>query len=89
LDDLEGNGMIERREDTIGRRTVAFYRPTQKGDIAFCRDILELYEKVFPRRKDENKQPTLHTGKRLSGFGSTHACVCPSVLTILSRLRQS
>jgi DNA-binding PadR family transcriptional regulator len=38
LDDLEGNGMIERREDTVGRRTVAFYRPTQKG-IAFCRDI--------------------------------------------------
>jgi len=31
LDDLEGNGVIERREDTIGRRTVAFYRPTQKG----------------------------------------------------------
>jgi DNA-binding PadR family transcriptional regulator len=31
LDDLEGNGMIEGREGTIGRRTVAFYRPTQKG----------------------------------------------------------
>jgi DNA-binding PadR family transcriptional regulator len=74
LDDLEENGMIERREDTVGRRTVAFYRPRQKG-TAFCRDILEPYEKVFPRRKSENKQPTLHTGKRLSGFGSTHACV--------------
>jgi hypothetical protein len=87
LDDLEGNGMIERREDTVGRRTVAFYRPTQKR-IAFCRDILEPYEKIFPRRKNENKRPTFHTGKRLSGFGSTHACVRPSVLTILSRLRQ-
>jgi hypothetical protein len=77
LDDLEGNGMIERSEDTIGRRTVAFYRPTQKKeDIAFCRDILEPYEKVFPRRKNENKRPTLHTGKRPSGFGSTHMYAC-------------
>jgi DNA-binding PadR family transcriptional regulator len=67
LDDLEGNGMIERREDTVGRRTVAFYRPTQKR-IAFCRDILEPYEKIFPRRKNENKRPTLHTGKRLTGI---------------------
>ncbi|HYY66356.1 MAG TPA: hypothetical protein VE622_04435, partial [Nitrososphaeraceae archaeon] len=34
----------------IGKRTVAIYRPTQKG-ISFCRSILEPYEKMFPRRK--------------------------------------
>ena len=54
LDDLEENGMIERKEEPFGKRTVAFYRPTQKG-VAFCKGILEPYEKVFPRRKDEKK----------------------------------
>lgn len=56
LEDIEQNELIERREATIGKRTVTFYRPTQKG-MAFCRDILEPYEKMFPRRKDEiNKE---------------------------------
>lgn len=54
LDDLEENGMIERKEATFGKRTVAIYRPTQKG-VEFCKHILEPYEKVFPRRKDEKK----------------------------------
>lgn len=54
LDDLEDNGMIMRKEQVIGKRTIAFYTPTQKG-IAFCRDILEPYEKVFPRRKDQKQ----------------------------------
>jgi DNA-binding PadR family transcriptional regulator len=48
--------LVERREATIGKRTVTIYRPTQKG-MAFCRDILEPYEKMFPRRKgDETKK---------------------------------
>jgi predicted transcriptional regulator len=51
LDDIEENGMIERNERAFGKRTVAFYRPTRKG-MEFCKDILEPYEKVFPRRKD-------------------------------------
>jgi predicted transcriptional regulator len=52
LEDIEDNGLIERREVSIGKRTVTMYRPAQKG-MAFCRDILEPYEKMFPRRKDE------------------------------------
>jgi predicted transcriptional regulator len=52
LEDIEDNGLIERREMTLGKRIVTIYRPTQKG-MAFCRDILEPYEKMFPRRKDE------------------------------------
>jgi predicted transcriptional regulator len=55
LEDIEHNELIERREATIGKRTVTIYRPTQKG-IAFCSDILEPYEKMFPRRKDEIKK---------------------------------
>ena len=55
LGDIEHNELIERREATIGKRTVTIYKPTQKG-MAFCRDILEPYEKMFPRRKDEIKK---------------------------------
>jgi predicted transcriptional regulator len=52
LEDIEANELIERREVTLGKRIVTIYRPTQKG-VAFCRDILDPYEKMFPRRKDE------------------------------------
>jgi predicted transcriptional regulator len=52
LEELEANGLISRSERPAGRRTVAFYRPTQKG-LDFCRDILEPYERMFPRRKDD------------------------------------
>ena len=55
LEDIEDNELIERRETTIGKRTVTIYKPTQKG-MAFCRDILEPYEKMFPRRKEEIKK---------------------------------
>jgi predicted transcriptional regulator len=54
LEDIEHNELIQRRETTIGKRTVTIYSPTQKG-MSFCRDILEPYEKMFPRRKDEMK----------------------------------
>ncbi len=55
LEDIEHNEFIERREATIGKRIVTIYKPTQKG-MEFCRDILEPYEKMFPRRKDEIKK---------------------------------
>jgi predicted transcriptional regulator len=60
LDELEYNGLIERNEITLGKRTIAVYRTTQKG-IAFCRDILEPYEKMFPRRiyEKEHKNSTI------------------------------
>ncbi len=54
LEDIEDNDLIERREATLGKRIVTIYKPTQKG-VAFCRDILEPYEKMFPRRRDEFK----------------------------------
>jgi predicted transcriptional regulator len=51
LDDLEANGLIIRTERMIGKRTVAVYTTSQRG-IEFCRDILEPYEKMFPRKKE-------------------------------------
>ena len=68
LEDIEQNELIERREATIGKRIVTIYRPTQKG-IAFCRDILEPYETMFPRRKDEiNKEESslVENGKKVN-----------------------
>ncbi len=68
LEDIEYNELIERREATIGKRTVTIYKPTQKG-MEFCRDILEPYEKMFPRRKDEiNKEESsvLENGKKVN-----------------------
>lgn len=55
LEDIEDNDLIEKREVTLGKRIVTMYRPTQKG-MAFCRDILEPYETMFPRRKEEQEE---------------------------------
>jgi predicted transcriptional regulator len=50
LDDLESNGMIKKTEVALGKRTITKFSPTQKG-IEFCKNILEPYENIFPRRK--------------------------------------
>ena len=57
LADLETNGLIERVERAVGKRTITFYRATYAG-LEFCRNILEPYEKMFPRRKGENRPPS-------------------------------
>ena len=57
LDDLESNDMISKNGESLGKRTITIYRPTQKG-IEFCRDILEPYEKMFPRRKNVDDNTT-------------------------------
>ena len=62
LVDLEANGMIERAERAAGKRTVTFYRATHAG-MEFCRNILEPYEKMFPRRKDKDHS---ESGAKLS-----------------------
>ena len=54
LDDLEANGLISRLEKMVGKRVVAIYSATPDG-MEFCRTILEPYEKMFPRRKDEEQ----------------------------------
>ncbi|MCV0372271.1 MAG: hypothetical protein K5793_01775 [Nitrosarchaeum sp.] len=48
LDNLEQNQMIERLENMDGKRTIAIFKVTNKG-MDFCREILEPYEKLFPR----------------------------------------
>jgi predicted transcriptional regulator len=62
VDDLEINGLIERTERPVGKRIVTICRPTQKG-LEFCRDILEPYEKMFPRRKEATGSDSRLSGK--------------------------
>jgi len=54
FDDLESNDLINRNEILYGKRTTTMYKPTQKG-IEFCRSILEPYEKMFPRKKGDDR----------------------------------
>jgi len=54
FDDLESNELISRNEISYGKRTTAIYKPTQRG-IEFCRTILEPYEKMFPRKKGDDR----------------------------------
>lgn len=53
LDELEANGLIERTELQFGKRTVATYKLTYQG-AEFFKNILEPYERMFPRRRDSN-----------------------------------
>ena len=50
LDELESNEFIGKDELPYGKRRIIIYKPTRKG-IEFCTNILEPYERVFPRRK--------------------------------------
>jgi predicted transcriptional regulator len=75
LEDIEHNELIESKETTTGKRTITIYRPTQKG-MSFCRDILEPYEKMFPRRKDEMK-------KKNSGVESEKNVNTDSIMLVL------
>jgi predicted transcriptional regulator len=49
-DELESNEFVSKNELPYGKRRIIIYKPTRKG-IEFCTNILEPYEKVFPRRK--------------------------------------
>ena len=53
LDELESNEFIGKDELPYGKRRIIIYKPTCKG-IEFCTNILEPYERVFPRRKVVN-----------------------------------
>jgi len=53
LDNLEKNEIIQRREEADGKRTVTIFKVTNKG-MNFCHEIIEPYEKLFPRRDSSN-----------------------------------
>ena len=48
LNNLELNEMIQRVETIKGKRTITIFKVTHKG-MEFCHQILEPFEKLFPR----------------------------------------
>lgn len=58
LDNLEQNEMITRLETIDGKRTITIFKVTHKG-MDFCHEILEPYEKLFPRGSKSNSASSL------------------------------
>ena len=52
LVDMEKKGLIDRREEPWGKKTIIKFKVSHKGH-EFCKLILEPYEEMFPRRKKE------------------------------------
>ncbi|MEO9307098.1 conserved hypothetical protein [Nitrosotalea sinensis] len=55
LDELESNNLIQSEERRLGKRIITIYKPTARG-VEFCRTILEPYETLFPRKKQDQKE---------------------------------
>ena len=52
LDDMEQKGLIERKEEAWGKKTIIKYKVSPKGH-EFCKLILEPYEEMFPRSEGD------------------------------------
>jgi predicted transcriptional regulator len=48
LEDMEQKGLIERKEEAWGKKTIIKYKVSPKGN-EFFKLILEPYEEMFPR----------------------------------------
>ena len=48
LDDMEQKGLIEKKQEAWGKKTIIKYKVSPKGH-EFCKMILEPYEEMFPR----------------------------------------
>jgi predicted transcriptional regulator len=75
LFELELNELISRSETTSGHRTITIYKPTQKG-IEFCNKIIEPYEKMFPRQRQQPKSSDIEAKAVQSGQKSDAAVNC-------------
>lgn len=75
LFELELNELISRSETTSGHRTITIYKPTQKG-IEFCNKIIEPYEKMFPRQRQQPKSSDIEAKAIQSGQECDAAVNC-------------
>ena len=53
LDMMEINGLVTKTMQSFGKRHVMMYRASPKG-LEFCREILEPYERIFPRKSGDD-----------------------------------
>jgi predicted transcriptional regulator len=56
LDDMESKEIIRRTEEPWGNKKIIKYSVTEKGR-QFCRQILDPYEEMFPRRDRQRNEP--------------------------------
>ena len=54
LEDMEQKGFIIKTEEAWGSKKIIKYNVTEKG-IRICKQVLEPYEELFPRKKRANK----------------------------------
>ncbi len=52
LDDMLKKGLIEKKQEPWGKKTIIKYKVSPKGN-EFCKLILEPYEEMFPRVEDQ------------------------------------
>lgn len=52
LEDMEQKGLIERKEEAWGKKTIIKYKVSPKGN-EFFKLILEPYEEMFPRSEKD------------------------------------
>jgi hypothetical protein len=60
---MEINGLINRTEKRLGKRTVTVYSASQKG-LEFCITIIEPYEKLFPRSPDSDRNNIINSADK-------------------------
>jgi predicted transcriptional regulator len=53
IEEMETQGLIRREVETIGTRSVSYFKASTEG-LEFFKHILEPYEKMFPRSAEKN-----------------------------------
>lgn len=53
LDHMETNDLIRGKRVTNGKKISTVYKPTPRG-LRFCTDILDPFEEMFPRRRNNS-----------------------------------
>jgi predicted transcriptional regulator len=53
IEEMETQGLIRREVETIGTRSVSYFKASPEG-LEFFKHILEPYEKMFPRSAEKN-----------------------------------
>jgi len=65
IDELESRQIITKSVLQDGKRSITIYKATAKG-MEFCRNIIEPYEDLFPRKKSTNSAKVSGDGSNLS-----------------------
>ena len=65
LDKMEHNGLIERTEHALGKRSITIYQSIPRG-VELCKNILAPNKKMFPRTVKFRNSKATFLGDNLS-----------------------